>query len=202
MGVALDLRDPAAPAQAIAQAVEHFGRLDLLVNNAGVTKWADFFSLTEEHWQDGFALRFHGHVRMTRAAWPRVRESNVGVVHIVGVGSRSESAEFTIGGSVSVALMNFTKAMTDISTEHRARGSGQRGQSEADRDRPFHSQCRAGDARSRSCPRRGFTVPGCFAWHCPGWQTGGNGSLLAFWRPPSRYRRRGDAVFLARDADR
>ncbi len=109
-----DLRDPAAPAQAIAAAVGHFGRLDLLVNNAGATKRADFFTLTEDDWQDGFALKFHGYVRMTRAAWPHLRESKGSIVNIVGIGSRSGSAEFTIGGSVNVAVLNFTKAMADI----------------------------------------------------------------------------------------
>jgi NAD(P)-dependent dehydrogenase (short-subunit alcohol dehydrogenase family) len=112
--VSADLRDPAAPRQAIAQTVAQFGRLDLLVNNAGATKRADFFTLTEEDWQDGFTLKFHGYVRMTRAAWPHLRESAGSIVNIVGIGSRAGSAEFTIGGSVNVALLNFTKAMADI----------------------------------------------------------------------------------------
>jgi 3-oxoacyl-[acyl-carrier protein] reductase len=109
-----DLRDPVAPAQVVRDAVAHFGRLDLLVNNAGATKRADFFTLTEEDWQDGFALKFHGYVRMTRAAWPHLREARGGIVNIVGIGSRAGAAEFTIGGSVNVALLNFTKAMADI----------------------------------------------------------------------------------------
>lgn len=119
--VSLDLRDPAAPAQAVAEAVGHFGRLDLLVNNAGATKRADFFSLTEDDWQDGFALKFHGYVRMTRAAWPHLRVSRGSVVNIVGIGSRSGSAEFTIGGSVNVAILNYTKAMADIGIEQGVR---------------------------------------------------------------------------------
>ncbi|HEY0182885.1 MAG TPA: SDR family oxidoreductase [Rhodopila sp.] len=109
-----DLRDPAAPEQAIAAAIRQFGRLDLLVNNAGATRRADFFDLTEEDWQDGFALKFHGYVRMTRAAWPHLRQQAGGIINIVGIGSRTGSAEFTIGGSVNVALLNFTKAMADV----------------------------------------------------------------------------------------
>jgi NAD(P)-dependent dehydrogenase (short-subunit alcohol dehydrogenase family) len=119
--VPADLRDPAAPLQAIAEAVRHFGRLDLVVNNAGATKRADFFTLTEEDWQDGFALKFHGYVRMTRAAWPYLRETGGSIVNIVGIGSRAGSAEFTIGGSVNVALLNFTKAMADIGIQHGVR---------------------------------------------------------------------------------
>ena len=112
--IAGDLREPAAAKAAVDAAVTAFGRLDILVNNAGATKRADFFTLTEEDWQDGFALKFHGYVRTTRAAWPHLRESHGCIVNIVGVGSRAGSAEFTIGGSVNVALLNFTKAMADI----------------------------------------------------------------------------------------
>jgi NAD(P)-dependent dehydrogenase (short-subunit alcohol dehydrogenase family) len=112
--IAGDLRDPASVQAAVDAAVAAFGRLDILVNNAGATKRADFFTLTEQDWQDGFALKFHGYVRATRAAWPHLREARGCIVNIVGVGSRTGSAEFTIGGSVNVALLNFTKAMADI----------------------------------------------------------------------------------------
>jgi NAD(P)-dependent dehydrogenase (short-subunit alcohol dehydrogenase family) len=112
--VAGDLREPATVKAAVDATVAAFGRLDILVNNAGATKRADFFTLTEDDWQDGFALKFHGYVRATRAAWPHLLQSRGCIVNIVGVGSRAGSAEFTIGGSVNVALLNFTKAMADI----------------------------------------------------------------------------------------
>ncbi|MSO99494.1 MAG: SDR family oxidoreductase [Acetobacteraceae bacterium] len=111
---AADLRPPEAAAAAVKAATDAFGRLDILVNNAGATKRADFFALTEEDWQDGFALKFHGYVRMTRAAWPHLKRVKGNIVNIVGIGSRAGSAEFTIGGSVNVAILNFTKAMADI----------------------------------------------------------------------------------------
>src|SRR3954454_23078620 len=58
-----DLREPDAPAAAVAAAVKHFGRLDLLVNNAGATTRGDFLTLSEAEWQDGFALKFFAAVR-------------------------------------------------------------------------------------------------------------------------------------------
>jgi NAD(P)-dependent dehydrogenase (short-subunit alcohol dehydrogenase family) len=112
--ISCDLREPQAAQAAVDAAVAAFGRLDILVNNAGATKRADFFTLTEEDWQDGFALKFHGYVRTTRTAWPHLRKSAGCVINIVGVGSRSGSADFTIGGAVNVALLNFTKAMADV----------------------------------------------------------------------------------------
>jgi len=111
---AADLREPSAAADAVKVATGTFGRLDILVNNAGATKRADFFTLSDEDFLDGFALKFHGYVRMTRAAWPHLRSARGNIVNIVGVGAHSGSAEFTIGGSVNVAILNFTKAMADI----------------------------------------------------------------------------------------
>src|SRR5262245_37244976 len=51
---AADLSQPAAPAAFAAAAVERFGRIDLVVNNAGATKRGDFLDLTEQDWSDGF----------------------------------------------------------------------------------------------------------------------------------------------------
>lgn len=111
---AADLREPAIASAAVQVATDTFGRLDILVNNAGATKRADFFTLTDEDFHDGFALKFHGYVRMTRAAWPHVREVKGSIINIVGVGAHAGSAEFTIGGAVNAAILNFTKAMADI----------------------------------------------------------------------------------------
>jgi NAD(P)-dependent dehydrogenase (short-subunit alcohol dehydrogenase family) len=57
---AADPREPGAAAEAVRTATDAFGRLDILVNNAGATKRADFFTLTDEDFQDGFALKFRG----------------------------------------------------------------------------------------------------------------------------------------------
>ncbi len=108
-----DLRDAAAPAAVIAAAMARFGRLDLLVNNAGATQRGDFLELDDSQWSDGFALKFFGAMRCCRAAWPHLRETRGSIINIAGVGGRVASAEFTIGGSVNSALANFTKALAD-----------------------------------------------------------------------------------------
>lgn len=110
---AADLRDPAAADAAVAATVKQFGRLDLLVNSAGATRRGDFLALDDEAWADSWALKFHAAVRLTRAAWPHLRQRQGGVVHIAGAGGRVASADFTIGGSVNAALMNLTKALAD-----------------------------------------------------------------------------------------
>jgi NAD(P)-dependent dehydrogenase (short-subunit alcohol dehydrogenase family) len=114
--IALDLRLPEAPAHLAAYALEKFGRIDIVVNNAGATKRADFAQLSDDDWTDGFALKFFGAVRLTRAAWPYLKAASGSLVNISGSGGRTPGAEFTIGGSVNAALQSFTKAMADAGT--------------------------------------------------------------------------------------
>jgi 3-oxoacyl-[acyl-carrier protein] reductase len=110
---AADLRDPAVPAAVVAAVVKRFGKLDLVVNNAGSAKRGDFLELTDADWDDGYGLKFFGAMRLCRAAWPHLKTSRGSIVNIAGMGGRTASAEFTIGGSVNAAVLNLTKALAD-----------------------------------------------------------------------------------------
>ena len=110
---AADLRDPAVPAAVVAAVVKRFGKLDLIVNNAGSAKRGDFLELTDADWDDGYGLKFFGAMRLCRAAWPHLKASRGSIVNIAGMGGRTASAEFTIGGSVNAAVLNLTKALAD-----------------------------------------------------------------------------------------
>src|SRR5579862_8135081 len=112
--VACDLREPEAPASLVKAALAAHGGIDIVVNNAGATKRGDFFQLTDTDWADGFALKFHGAVRLTRAAWPHLKARRGSVLNIIGSGGRTPGAEFTIGGSVNGAFLSFTKALADL----------------------------------------------------------------------------------------
>lgn len=109
-----DLREPAAMAGFVEAAAKGLGRIDIVVSNAGATKRGDFFTLTDGDFLDGFLLKFHGAVRLARAAWPHLKAANGLVIIISGSGGKTASADFTIGGSVNAALFNFTKALTQI----------------------------------------------------------------------------------------
>jgi len=110
---ATDLREPDAALDIVRTSLAQFGKIDILVNVAGATKRGDFLTLTDEDWQDGFALKFFGAMRLCRAAWPYLQKSNGSIINIVGVGGRTARSEFTIGGSVNSALLNLTKALAD-----------------------------------------------------------------------------------------
>jgi len=112
--VAVDLRKPEAGGQVAEFARSTYGQVDIVVNNAGATKRGEFLELSDADWEDGFALKFFGAVRLTRAAWPHLKASSGSVVNISGVGGRMPGAHFAIGGSVNAALLSFTKAMADV----------------------------------------------------------------------------------------
>lgn len=114
--LAEDLRDPDAAGRVVAATLARFGRLDILVNNAGATRRGDFFSLTDADALDGFALKFHGAVRLCRTAWPHLAAAGGAICNIIGAASRTPSADFTIGGPVNSALLNFTKALAQRAT--------------------------------------------------------------------------------------
>jgi NAD(P)-dependent dehydrogenase (short-subunit alcohol dehydrogenase family) len=109
----LDLARNDAAAAAVTAALQHFGRLDVLVNNAGATPRGDFLAFTDAEWDAGFALKFFGAMRLCRAAWPALVASQGCIVNIAGIGGRTGNAEFAIGGSVNAAVLNLTKALAD-----------------------------------------------------------------------------------------
>jgi len=80
MAVALDVTDPAAARAAVAAAVERFGRLDVLVNNAGSFNAGFFEEMTPDDFRAQIETTLFGPVNVTRAALPQLRAQRSGLV--------------------------------------------------------------------------------------------------------------------------
>ena len=112
--IALDLRVPESGQRVVEFAIKRFNRIDIVVNNAGATKRGEFLDLSDDDFADGFALKYFGSVRLTRASWTHLKATSGSVVFISGAGGRTPGAQFTIGGSVNAALLSLTKALADL----------------------------------------------------------------------------------------
>ncbi len=112
--IAADLRREEGCAAVFRFVSERQGRCDILVNSAGASRAGAFTSLSEETWQDGFALKFFGCVRLCRLFWPLLKAAQGQVVNIIGGAARTPDPEFLIGGAVNAAMHNFTKGLSGL----------------------------------------------------------------------------------------
>ncbi|OBJ45360.1 3-oxoacyl-[acyl-carrier-protein] reductase [Mycolicibacterium mucogenicum] len=74
----VDIRDLAAQKQVVADAVEQFGRLDILVANAGVLSWGRLFEMDEDQWDSVVDVNLSGTWRTIRAVVPAMIEAGNG----------------------------------------------------------------------------------------------------------------------------
>ena len=82
-----DVRVPADVERAVAAAVERFGRIDVVVNSAGVREIGDVYSLPTEEWDNVLAVNLSGTFYVCQAAARRMRETGGGsIVNISSVG--------------------------------------------------------------------------------------------------------------------
>jgi 3-oxoacyl-[acyl-carrier protein] reductase/bacilysin biosynthesis oxidoreductase BacG len=110
--LAADLSDGEAIKRTVAECLRVFGRIDVLVNNAGSARSGPFQQLPDQAWQDDWNLKFFGYVRMAREALAHMQAQGSGViVNIIGAAAFSPTADYMIGGAANLALNHFTKAL-------------------------------------------------------------------------------------------
>lgn len=82
-----DVRVPADVERAIGRAVDRFGRLDVVVNSAGVREIGDVYSLSTDEWDNVVSVNLSGTFYVCQAAARRMRTTGGGsIVNIASVG--------------------------------------------------------------------------------------------------------------------
>jgi len=103
----LDVTDPARAAEALAEAHERFGRLDVIVNNAGYANVSPIETTTDDDFRTQFETNFWGVYNVSKAAIPLLREQGGGlVIQFSSVGGR-------VGGSPGIASYQAAKFAID-----------------------------------------------------------------------------------------
>ena len=112
MGVAADVRDPEACAKLVEQAVHRFGGLDVLVNNAGVGRFAPLHEMSLEDWHVQIDTNLNGVFFFTRAAVPHlVRSSDAWIINIGSLAGRNPFAGGAAYNATKFGLLGMTEAM-------------------------------------------------------------------------------------------
>ena len=98
----------------VREAVDHFGRLDILVNCAGSSPGGTLQSLEEEQWMESLNLKFMGYVRTTKPAVGHMKDRGWGrVINVIGNdGVKPIYFELT-PGAANAAGINFTLAIAE-----------------------------------------------------------------------------------------
>jgi NAD(P)-dependent dehydrogenase (short-subunit alcohol dehydrogenase family) len=116
--LAADLADPAAPAQLVAATVARFGRLDVLVNVAGVMIFKPIAAHDAADWQRVLAVNLVAPALLTAAAWPVLR-AGASIIHIASVHARRTSPDVASYAASKAALVSLTRT---TAIEGRERG--------------------------------------------------------------------------------
>jgi 3-oxoacyl-[acyl-carrier protein] reductase len=105
-----DLSIPSSAEQVVAQTLNAFGRIDALLNIAGAVPSADLFALTDEQWDAGMALKFHGARRLAIHAWDALKSSKGSIVFMSGNAADIPTAAQAAVGTINAAIETLAKA--------------------------------------------------------------------------------------------
>ncbi|MCJ8144005.1 short-chain dehydrogenase/reductase [Ancylobacter sp. A5.8] len=95
---------------------ESAGDIDILVNNAGAAAHGHLLDVPDAMWQEGWALKVHGTIRMSRVIYAAMKARGGGViVNIIGYAGERVNGHFLVGSTGNASLIAFTRALGSVS---------------------------------------------------------------------------------------
>ncbi len=114
-----DVSDDADVQAMVAATLERFGRLDVLVNNAGVATFGPFLETAADDWQRVFRIDIDGVIHASRAAMPQLLASHGNIVNVSSVSGIGGDWGLSYYNAAKGAVSNLTRA---LALEFGARG--------------------------------------------------------------------------------
>jgi NAD(P)-dependent dehydrogenase (short-subunit alcohol dehydrogenase family) len=113
-----------ASAKAVVQtALDAFGRVDVLVNNAGVCIFAPFDEMTADDIRITLDVHILGTIWMSRAAWPHMVAANYGRIVNITSGAMNGLRLLTVYGAAKGAIFSFTRTLAIEGADHNIRAN-------------------------------------------------------------------------------
>lgn len=115
--IAADLSEPEGTQKVVAEIIQNFGRLDILVNNMGgsETPAGGFAVLSDKDWESSFQTNLLAPVRLDRGFLPGMIERQEGVIiHIASIQAKLPLYDSTLPyAAAKAALVNYSKSLSN-----------------------------------------------------------------------------------------
>ncbi|QAU22780.1 SDR family oxidoreductase [Dyella sp. M7H15-1] len=109
----LDVTDTASVERAVAATLEHFGRIDAVINNAGYGLFGPFETATDEQVRRQFATNVDGTFSVIRAVLPSMRKQGSGtIVNVASLGGLMTLPFFSLYHATKFAVVGFTESLS------------------------------------------------------------------------------------------
>ncbi len=114
IGIEADVSSPTDVTRAVAAAIERFGRIDILVTNAGGPPPGPFESHAPEAWQRAIALNLDSVVNLTRAVLPGMKERRWGrILNVTSIAVKQPVDGLILSNSVRAAVTGFARTLAN-----------------------------------------------------------------------------------------
>jgi len=102
----------------VEAAIESFGRIDILINNAGIMRWAGFPELDSDNLERHLAVHVFGSFNTTRAAWPHMVDQAYGRIVMTTSTGIFGLPDNTSYATAKAAVIGLTRSLTIAGAHH------------------------------------------------------------------------------------
>src|SRR5687767_6740045 len=114
LGVPADVTDEAQVKQLVASGIDRFGRIDILVTNAGGPPAGRFDQLTHEQWEEAIRLTLFSAIELTRQVLPGMKERRWGrILNITSIAVKQPVENLLLSNSLRAGLTGFARTLAN-----------------------------------------------------------------------------------------
>ncbi len=119
LGIPGNVMDTQAVYVAIAETIAKFGRIDLLINNAGGVTWRAFTDLAEKNWRRHIDLNLVSNLAATSAAIPHMIAAGGGaIVNVTSIEGARAAPGYAVYAACKAGINNLTRTLAVELSEH------------------------------------------------------------------------------------